>query len=222
MDGPTRSSARRQSMRDPRLHLHQVRSAAGREAGVALGRLLPQSHLRGPRLPPLDAAWDTPAAPRHALAYASPHHPPPPGAPAPPARLRFRVARHRQRYKKPIKCKGRAAARPRCGGRKKPPQRRTASEAGPDFPWTLAEVYPKLFTQVMNTRNPVYDGPDAHELAVAAWHRTTVGHFRLVPSTRAQRRARAAYWRKKGGGRRPPPPPSQPPPTPPTPIQPRG
>ena len=46
-----------------------------------------------------------------------------------------------------------------------------------------------------NARNPVYDCPDAHELsfrALASSH----PQFRLVPSTRVQRRARASYWRK--------------------------
>ncbi len=46
-----------------------------------------------------------------------------------------------------------------------------------------------------NQRNPVYDCPDAHELSImelASSH----PQFRLVPSTRVQRRARASYWRK--------------------------
>ncbi len=46
-----------------------------------------------------------------------------------------------------------------------------------------------------NRRNPVYDCPDAHELSImelASSH----PQFRLVPSTRVQRRARASYWRK--------------------------
>jgi hypothetical protein len=46
-----------------------------------------------------------------------------------------------------------------------------------------------------NQRNPVYDSPDAHELSImelASSH----PQFRLVPSTRVQRRARASYWRK--------------------------
>ena len=46
-----------------------------------------------------------------------------------------------------------------------------------------------------NQRNPVYDCPDAHELSIRALAGSH-GHFRLVESTRAQRRARASYWRK--------------------------
>ena len=46
-----------------------------------------------------------------------------------------------------------------------------------------------------NQRNPVYDCPDAHELSIRALA-SSHAHFRLVESTRAQRRARASYWRK--------------------------
>ena len=46
-----------------------------------------------------------------------------------------------------------------------------------------------------NQRNPVYDSPDAHELSIRALA-SSHGHFHLVESTRAQRRARASYWRK--------------------------
>ena len=46
-----------------------------------------------------------------------------------------------------------------------------------------------------NQRNPVYDSPDAHELRIMELA-SSLGHFRLVESTRAQRRARASYWRK--------------------------
>lgn len=46
-------------------------------------------------------------------------------------------------------------------------------------------------------RNPVYDQPDAHELTLVEYLGRFAAHFKLLPSTRAQRRARAAYWRKK-------------------------
>ena len=46
-----------------------------------------------------------------------------------------------------------------------------------------------------NQRNPVYDLPDFHELSIRALA-SSHGHFHLVESTRAQRRARASYWRK--------------------------
>ncbi len=46
-----------------------------------------------------------------------------------------------------------------------------------------------------NQRNPVYDCPDMHELSIRALA-SSHGHFDLVESTRAQRRARASYWRK--------------------------
>jgi hypothetical protein len=46
-----------------------------------------------------------------------------------------------------------------------------------------------------NQRNPVYDSPDAHELRIMELA-SSLGHFRLVESTRAARRARASYWRK--------------------------
>ena len=42
-------------------------------------------------------------------------------------------------------------------------------------------------------RNPAYDKPDAHELGIMR-HVVALGlHVRLLPSTRVQRRARAAY-----------------------------
>jgi hypothetical protein len=46
-----------------------------------------------------------------------------------------------------------------------------------------------------NQRNPVYDCPDEHELSISELASAHL-QFRLVPSTRAQRRARAAYRRK--------------------------
>jgi len=49
----------------------------------------------------------------------------------------------------------------------------------------------------MRSRNPAYDVPDAHELELAAWAQASGRHFKLVPSTRVQRRARASYWRRK-------------------------
>jgi len=48
-----------------------------------------------------------------------------------------------------------------------------------------------------NQRKPEYDSPDAHELALAAHLGRFAAHVQLVPSTRAQRRARASYWRRK-------------------------
>jgi len=47
-----------------------------------------------------------------------------------------------------------------------------------------------------SSRNPAYDCPDAHELAVMKALASSPHLFHLVPSTRAQRRARAAYRRK--------------------------
>lgn len=46
-----------------------------------------------------------------------------------------------------------------------------------------------------NQRKAVYDFADAHELSIRALA-SSHGHFHLVESTRAQRRARASYWRK--------------------------
>ena len=46
-------------------------------------------------------------------------------------------------------------------------------------------------------RNPAYDKPDAHELALVQHLGHFADHFKLLPSTRAQRRARASYWRRK-------------------------
>ena len=48
-----------------------------------------------------------------------------------------------------------------------------------------------------NARNPVYDSPDAHELAVMKALASSYGRFRLVESTRAQRRWRAWYQRQR-------------------------
>ena len=65
-----------------------------------------------------------------------------------------------------------------------------------------------IFTGMKNARNPAYDQPDAHELALMALATRLHRHFKLIPSTRAQRRARAAYWRRKQpAGAFPPPPP---------------
>jgi hypothetical protein len=47
-----------------------------------------------------------------------------------------------------------------------------------------------------SSRNPAYDCPDAHELAVMKALASSPHHFHLVASTRVQRRARASYWRK--------------------------
>ena len=49
----------------------------------------------------------------------------------------------------------------------------------------------------VRSRNPKFDVPDAHELALAAWARATGRNFKLIPSTPAQRRARAWYWAHK-------------------------
>ena len=48
-----------------------------------------------------------------------------------------------------------------------------------------------------NARNPVYDCPDAHELAGMKALASSPHHFHLVPSTRAQRRWRAWYRRQR-------------------------
>lgn len=48
-----------------------------------------------------------------------------------------------------------------------------------------------------NARNPVYDCPDEHELAVMRALASSPQHFHLVPSTRAQRRWRAWYRRQR-------------------------
>jgi hypothetical protein len=44
-------------------------------------------------------------------------------------------------------------------------------------------------------RNPAYDEPDEHELAIMQALASSHHHFNLVPSTRDQRRARAWYRR---------------------------
>ena len=48
-----------------------------------------------------------------------------------------------------------------------------------------------------SSRNPAYDCPDAHELAVMKALASSPHHFHLVASTRVQRRARASYWRRR-------------------------
>jgi len=57
------------------------------------------------------------------------------------------------------------------------------------------EIYWDNGTMASNHRNPVYDCPDEHELSIMALA-SAHQQFHLVPSTRAQRRARAAYRRK--------------------------
>jgi len=49
----------------------------------------------------------------------------------------------------------------------------------------------------MQKRNPAYDVPDEHERSCIAKLGESGRHFKLLPSTRAARRARAAYWRRK-------------------------
>jgi hypothetical protein len=49
----------------------------------------------------------------------------------------------------------------------------------------------------MSERNPVYDQPDEHELLCYEAMRGLEKFIKLIPSTRAQRRARASYDRRK-------------------------
>jgi hypothetical protein len=50
---------------------------------------------------------------------------------------------------------------------------------------------------VASNRNPAYDRPDEHELALMELLASSHPHFKLIPSTRAQRRWRAWYKRKR-------------------------
>ena len=96
-----------------------------------------------------------------------------------------------------------AAPLPLSRGRRRDSRRRRA-RAPTASPWAVPGVVygGKLFT--MSARNPAYDQPDEHERSIIAKLGESGRHFKLLPSTRAARRARAAYWRRKRNAPTPP------------------